>query len=129
MSTAAPEAPSREATPDPKPGKPNRKSSQPAETVAQDGVGVWGELPEQEKQNGPNSKYATELNTTAKEQSQNPGRFRSLVICKTARSASGRASTLKRRLRDGKVNGLDFDAKDFEIQARGSVVYARYTGK
>lgn len=102
---------------------PAAPQSDVAETPA---VGAWVDLPPQNKKNGPNSKFAAELNATARDQEDNPGKYRAISQQKSPRSASGRASTIKRKLRDGKVNGLEFDAKHFKIEARGSVVLALY---
>lgn len=103
----------------------------PVEPVAENGaapsVGQWAELPVADKKNGPNSKFAPELNATARESAEHPGQARIISIQKSIRSASGRASTIKRKLREGKVNGLEFPVEHFEIVPRGNVVYATYT--
>lgn len=94
-------------------------------------VGAWAELPPADKKNGPNSKFAPELNATAREQADHVNAdgkplARMISVQKSVRSASGRASTIKRKLREGKVNGLEYPAEAFEIVPRGSVVYAIY---
>jgi hypothetical protein len=94
-------------------------------------LGEWVDLPPAEKKNGPNSKFAPELNATAREQADHvredgTPQARPISIQKSVRSASGRASTIKRKLKEGKVNGLEFPAERFEIVPRGSVVYAIY---
>jgi len=95
-------------------------------------VGQWADLPVAVKRNGPNSKFAAELNATAREQADHlddSGKPQARIISmqKSPRSASGRASAIKRKLReDKKVNGLEFPAENFQIEARGTAVYAIY---
>lgn len=89
-------------------------------------VGTWGIPGGRRKRNGPIGRQARELNATAAGQHEHPGEFRVLQRCSSSRVASARASTLRKKLREGTINGLEYPGDRFDVKMEGELVWARY---
>jgi hypothetical protein len=75
------------------------------------------------------SKIGERLNEAARTQHEHPGQGVAIVVAKSPRVATGRASAIRRQLAsENGVRGLTFPADKFKIAARGSAVLALFTG-